>query len=499
VADMLVEKAENSKAQSTNDADAKSNRTVGWRALFMRGNAAVSLMFTGGVMIHALSLQVVATILPSVVSEIGGLRFFAWTTMLAMISSIWGAALAATLVNSRGLKGAYRISVVFFGAGSTICAIAPDMAILLVGRLFQGFGGGLLSALAYTTIRRVFAEALRTRAIVLVSGIWGIAALCGPLIGGVLAGWGFWRWAFWMDIPVAFVVGILAERVLPSSVPADTSGIGFTAYRTLRRLMLLGASVLAVAIGGIGGSTVWSGGGLVIGSLLMIILLRTEETPGVNPFRLFPSGAYRPQTVLGAISLVMAIMAGTRTAVIYLPYVATEVDGYNPILGGYLSAIAALSWTTAAFISASAEQEWVKRSTLLGAALVALGLGLTSWALVAGSLIWVAVALVPVGGGTGIAWAHLGNLMMAHARETERDVSSAFISTNSLIAQAFGSALAGMIANLAGFADPALGPNAVVQAVAWVFLAFSALAAAAIPASIISVRLSAPLQPAADA
>src|SRR5436309_5525097 len=103
----------------------------------------------------------------------------------------------------------------------------------------------------------------------------------------------------------------------------------------------------------------------------------------------------------------------------------------------------------------------------------------------------MALALVLVGGGIGIAWAHLCNLMMAHAKETERDVSSGFIYTNQMIAQAFASALAGMIANLAGFADPTLDANGVVGAISWLFLTFALIAAASIPASVASVRLSA--------
>jgi hypothetical protein len=87
--------------------------------------------------------------------------------------------------------------------------------------------------------------------------------------------------------------------------------------------------------------------------------------------------------------------------------------------------------------------------------------------------------------------------MMAHAEETERDVSSAFISTNQMIAQAFASAFAGMIANLGGFADPALGSIGVVRGVSWLFLSFALVAAAALPASVIAVRLSAARQPAA--
>jgi hypothetical protein len=80
---------------------------------------------------------------------------------------------------------------------------------------------------------------------------------------------------------------------------------------------------------------------------------------------------------------------------------------------------------------------------------------------------------------------------MTHPKETERDVASAFISTNQMIAQAFASALAGMIANLGGFADPALGTAGVVRAISWLFLSFALIAAASIPAAVASARLSA--------
>jgi MFS family permease len=470
-----------------------SGADAGWLSLFQDGNALISVMITGGVAIHALSMRVVATALPSVVAEIGGLRFFAWTTTVAIVSAICGAAFAASLANSRGLRHAYRITLVSFAAGSMACAAAPDMGVFLAGRLLQGLGGGLLTALGYTTIGRVFAESLRTRAIVLLSGVWGVAAFSGPLLGGVLAGWGFWRWAFWIDVPIAVAVGVLAECGLPKPTEPKPDTVSLHAGTAYARLALLGASVLAVSIGGVSGNPLASGFGLVLGTALLIGLLRFEQAPGagVTSFRLLPSGAYRPGNVLGAVSLSMALMVGTTTAVLYLPYVATEAGGYPPIVGGYLSAIISLSWTAGAFVSASAEGKWAERSIVFGPVFVVVGLVGVGCALTVGSFSLVAVALVLVGGGVGLAWAHLGNLMMTHAKETERDVASAFISTNQMIAQAFASALAGMIANLGGFADPALGTAGVVRAISWLFLSFALIAAASIPAAVASARLSA--------
>jgi MFS family permease len=133
--------------------------------------------------IHALSMRVVSTALPIVVTEIGGLRFFAWTTTVAVITAIWGAAFAASLLRLCGLRDAYRISLVLFANGSVMCAISPSMEVFLAGRLFQGLGGGFLTALAYATIRRVFRENERTRAIVLMSDILARPHLPAPWWG----------------------------------------------------------------------------------------------------------------------------------------------------------------------------------------------------------------------------------------------------------------------------------------------------------------------------
>jgi hypothetical protein len=466
--------------------------TDGWLSLFHDGNVLICVMITGGVALHAQSMRVVATTLPAVVADIGGLRFFAWTTTVAIVSAIWGAAFSASLVRSRGLQDAYRISLTLFATGSMACAMAPNMGVFLTGRLLQGLGGGLLTALSYTTIERVFRESLRTRAIVLLSGIWGGAAFSGPLIGGLFAGFGFWRGAFWIDLPLALAVGMLAEYALPRSQPENTDRAAVSPRTACARLTILAAAALAVSVGGASGNRLPSAVGLIAGTAMLIGLLRLEQTPNgtAGAFRLLPNGAYRPDNILGAASLSMALMIATTSAVLYLPYLATEIGGYPPVVGGYLTSLFPLAWTAGGFVSASAEGRRAERSILLGPIAMMFGLLAIAGALASGSfrietLATVAGALVFIGGGVGIAWAHLCNRMMSHARAEERDVSSGFIYTNQMIASAFASGLAGMVANLAGFADHAGRPGVAVHSIAWVFLSFSALAAAA---TLVSVR-----------
>jgi MFS family permease len=463
-----------------------------WFALFGGGNAGPLAVLTGGVLMHALSLRVVATVLPSAVAEIGGLRFFAWTATLAFLGAIWGAVFAAKLAVARGLGGAYRISLLLFAGGSAACATAPGIGCFLAGRFLQGLGGGLLTALAYTTIRRVFPAALHSRAITMVSGVWSVGALCGPLLGGILAGWGLWRWAFWIDLPIAFAVGALAagtNLARGDGAPARTAGsrIGF------ERLALLGIAVAAVAFGGTSGRALAGGCGLVVGLGLLALMLRRDAAAGARAdgSRLLPSEAFDPRSTLGAVSLAMAVISGSTTAAFYVPYVVTGVGGHAPIVGGYLNADVAISWTIAAFASASAGRVTARQLMVVGPLVEAAGLVLSAWALNTGSLALIAASLVPVGAGVGLAWAHFASLMIASAEEHERDLAGAFISTLSLIAAAFAAAFAGMVANLAGFADPALGANGVMRGVFWLFLVFSVLPVAAVPAALRAVRSAA--------
>ena len=119
----------------------------------------------------------------------------------------------------------------------------------------------MLTALAYTTIRRVFPATLHTRAITMVSGVWSVGALSGPLLGGILAGWGLWRWAFWIDVPIAVAVAALAERTGLPRRDDPPKGAGASARIGFGRLALLGVAVMAMAVGGTSGRALAGGGG----------------------------------------------------------------------------------------------------------------------------------------------------------------------------------------------------------------------------------------------
>ena len=190
-----------------------------WLDLFRGANALRVLVLAAGVALHAINLYLTTTILPSVVDDIGGVAFYAWNTTLFIVASITGAAVAAQVIQHLGPRGAYLLGAMVFGGGSALCALAPTMQVLLVGRMLQGLGGGVLLSAPYVLMRSVLPEPLWPRALALLSGMWGIATLLGPAVGGIFAQYATWRLAFWSLVVLIALAAAAAVVVLKPAAP----------------------------------------------------------------------------------------------------------------------------------------------------------------------------------------------------------------------------------------------------------------------------------------
>jgi MFS family permease len=442
-----------------------------WVALFVDGNGARSFVLAGGLAVHAVSVFIVATILPDIVRDIGGLAYYAWTSMLFVVGSIGGSVVAPSLLARLGSRTSYRVALALFVAGSLVCAAAPAMSVLLAGRLLQGVGGGLLPALAYATIRRLFPEPLWSRAISMLSGVWGVAALTGPFIGGLFASYDAWRWAFLINAPIGLVFAVVAERVLPRGDVADAPPM-LPAFQ----LLVFAVAVAALASAGVTGGGWSSYVAVVMGLILLAALLRLDRQ---SVSRLLPTGAFDPRSAIGAVSATMALLAMGTSTTAFVPYILQVGSAFGPMIGGYMMALQAMSWTTAALLTASAGERAVRRIIVVGPVAMVAGMATMAWALSTGFLLPVAVAQVLIGSGIGMAWAHMGTLMMAVAPASERDIASSFISTVQLVAVALGSAFAGIVVNAAGLSAATTSAE-VVYAGCWLFAAFSIAPCAAL-------------------
>jgi len=461
----------------------------GWADLVRGGNAGRSAVVGGGMIIHALNTFIVTTILPSVVRDIGGLRYFAWSTVLYVVASLLGGAGCAQVLRRIGVRNAYRVALLGFAAGSVACALAPAMPVLLAGRFVQGLGAGTLSALSFTLIRTLFPERLWARAFSVVSVSWGVATLLGPAVGGMFAQWGAWRAAFWSVGIAAPMLLLLVEVSLPRNLrrPAPpATGMAFLS------LAILAGSVLAVSAGSTTAEPAWNIAGLALALLGFAVFARREATGGS---RVLPAGATRPGSPLCAVYVAMVLMTAGVTPEIFVPYFLQTLHGLVPLHAGYMSALMAGGWTLGSVFSSGTGSR-VARAVLtvgpvvLAAGLATLALLMPAVGAVGPDLLPIGAGLLAMGLGIGMTWPQLGARVFGFAQEADRDLAGASITMVVMVGNAFGSALGGMATNLGGLLAPGGVPGA-VSASGWLFGAFMAaplLAALAIRRLPVQVR-----------
>lgn len=457
--------------------------TPGWRDLLSGSNGWRSLALAGGVALHATNVYVATTVLPSIVKDIGGLDLYSWNTTLFVVASILGSVLASKTLAALGPRAAYLVALLGFSAGTIVCAAAPDMPWMLAGRTLQGFGGGVLLALSYALIRIVFAPPLWSRAMGLVSGMWGVATLCGPALGGIFAQFGHWRWAFWSLLPVVFGLGlIVCAQVRPGRAGAMAGNDGARAPDTQPvpwfKVILLCASAVAISLGALVGSYAMASAWVVVGLALAWWLAQRERGVRHAVPRLLPTGAYSLRTRLGSLYAAMSLLGLATTSEIYVPYFLQTIHAQTPFAAGYLAALMAAGWSVGSMTSAGRQGEAAERRVRAGPVVVTLGMLTLAWLLPQAALFAttagaasIGLALFAVGVGVGMGWPHLLTRVMTAARPGEAHLASASITTVQLYSMALGSALAGLVVNSAGLADGAL--DEAPRAAVWLFATFA--------------------------
>lgn len=446
----------------------------GWADLLSGGNLVRSLALSGGVALHAVNLYISTTILPTVVREIGGLDFYAWNTTLFVIASILGAALSSPVLAQTGPRGGYIVAAAVFVVGTLACAAAGSMPAMLAGRFVQGLGGGILLALAYAMVRRVYPEPLWPRALALLSSMWGIATLLGPAVGGIFAELDLWRGAFLILVPFAALIAGAAFLVLPRRA-ADGKG---AEPLPLVQLVLLTIAVFAASWGGIGENIVSTVTGMLTALVLVVLFVVVERT---GTRKLLPAETFRLPGALGSLYATSALLAMTVTCTeIFLPLFLQELHGRSPLEAGYIAAVMSAGWTAAAILASGfqgARRTLAVRAgpVLSLAAMIALALVLPVADPVSGPagdwlrLALICAALIVGGAGVGLAYPHLSAMVLQVAPAEEADNAASSIMTVQLCATAFGAAIAGLAVNLAG-AGTSPGGMDVANAARWLFV-----------------------------
>src|SRR4051812_7047177 len=114
-----------------------------WRELLGLTYAPVAVVLAGGVLMEASNVYLTTSLLPTIVGDIGGTDYYAWTMTAFLVASVISSMLVSRILITRGSMVAYLLAFGLFGLGSLVAAVSPSIGVFLAGRAVQGFGGGL--------------------------------------------------------------------------------------------------------------------------------------------------------------------------------------------------------------------------------------------------------------------------------------------------------------------------------------------------------------------
>lgn len=188
-------------------------------------------------LLSALDQTIVSTALPTIVGELGGLDQLSWVVTAYLLSSTVVLPLYGKLGDLYGRKIVLQVAIVLFLAGSALCGIAQDMTQLIVLRTLQGLGGGGLMVVTMAAIGDLVPPDRRARYQGMFGGVYGLATIVGPLLGGFLVEHLSWRWIFTINLPL----GLLALAVIGMAFRPHTAHVK-------HRIDYMGAAFLATAL-----------------------------------------------------------------------------------------------------------------------------------------------------------------------------------------------------------------------------------------------------------
>ncbi|HWN55454.1 MAG TPA: MFS transporter, partial [Methylomirabilota bacterium] len=174
----------------------------------------------------AMESTVVATAMPTVIASLGGIRIYSWTFSGFLLASTVTMPLWGRLADQYGRRRVYLVGLSLFLGGSALSGLSQTMAQLIAFRAIQGLGAGSLIIIGMTIIADLYGLERRAKMQGYFSGVWGVASLVGPVIGGVLTDAVSWRWVFYINLPF----GLLAMAAIRWGLPSERSERRATAF-----------------------------------------------------------------------------------------------------------------------------------------------------------------------------------------------------------------------------------------------------------------------------
>jgi EmrB/QacA subfamily drug resistance transporter len=354
------------------------------------------------IFLFAIDATIVSTAMPTIVAKLGGLELYSWVFSIYMLTSALTTPLFGKLSDLYSRRRLMLIGIGIFVVGSTLCGAAQSMEALVLFRAVQGLGGGAIYALSYIVVGTLYPPEERAKMQGIISGVWGIASILGPLAGGIIVENWTWRWAFFVNLPItAVAIGLIVVGLEESGSERRAHKLDVAGTFTLLSALLLlfyalshdahAAQLLNFELAAI----------IALAVLLLIIFYFIERRAAepIMPLDLFHLSLFR---VAAGVTTLAAM--GVFGAVSYLPLYLQGVSGLTASRAGMVLLFVSVAWTAGSLLAGQALNRVGYRAVAVaGMALLTVGYSFFVAFRAELSVLWVVVSGTLIGAGMGIA------------------------------------------------------------------------------------------------
>ncbi|WP_255621622.1 MFS transporter [Pseudonocardia sp. DSM 110487] len=351
----------------------------------------------------------VNTAMPALVADLGGVELYAWPFVSFMAASVFATVLGGRWCDRAGPRVPLVVSPLMFGVGLLVAGTATTMTQLLVGRVLQGAGAGMVSVAIFVLIAAVYPGRARPAVFGLISSAWVLPALLGPPVSGLVTDALSWHWVFLGLIPFVLVATSLvvpAVRTLPAPEPRADAG---------RR------GVVVAAFAASGGVAALSWASQHVSALAAVVAVASVAALVPALVRLFPRGVFRLKRGIPTIVASRGLLAGVFFTInSYLPLMLEATHGWSLSAAGIPLIVGALAWSAAS--AWQGRHPDLPRAMLLRVGFCAVTIGAAGMLLVAPAwgLPWLAVPFWGIAGlGMGLGFSSVSFLLLQQSATHE--------------------------------------------------------------------------------
>lgn len=393
------------------------------------------------IVLNAFEALAVTTAMPTISDELGGLRMYALAFAGPMATGVLAMVVVGTWCDRVGPRTPLLATVVMFTAGLVLAGVAGSMGVLVVGRIVQGLGAGMVVAL-YVVVGRIYPAELHPRVFAAFAAAWVVPSLVGPLAAGLVTEHLGWRWVF-LGVGALILPTVLMLRAGLAD-PRLAQGAGDCAPWSPRRLVagaVTAAAVLVLHVGsGEGAAHSWQ--------LVAAAVLATVVALPLALRRLLPAGTLHAARGLPAVVAMRGLLGASYfTAEVYLPLVLTERYGLAPSMAGLVLTTGALTWSGASWLQ-SRLGNGAREAAVLRAGPTLIGVGVLAALVVVVLDLHPALAILTwtlAGAGMGLSYPRLSVLLLRYSQGPEQGANSSAGQIMEYVGIAVGLAAAGAL------------------------------------------------------